>query len=382
MESAPAVDAPTSAAGLGPAIEILGLSKRFGSVVALDDVSLSVEPGELISLLGASGSGKSTLLRLIAGFDQPSAGQIMLHGQEVTHLSPAERDLGMVFQNYALFPHLTVGKNIEYGLRRRRWDRERRAARVQEMLERMRLDQFADRYPHELSGGQQQRVAIARALAFSPRVLLMDEPLGALDKALRENLLGEIRRVHREFSTTIIYVTHDKEEALVLSDRIAVMNAAQLQVCDRVETLFLRPPSEFVARFVAGANIVPLTMSGESDAAAPVFVSRDDDSVMVVDARRRRHRVLMPDAARQRDTLSLAIRPASLTVVPDDDAALLQIPAVVDEVTFAGDSFQIAATVQPQGVRVGLRVALAVGRQVNDGDQVMLGADPSELVVV
>src|SRR5699024_2647664 len=183
---------------------------------------------------GPSGSGKSTLLKLLAGFEPATSGSVVFDGEDITMLSPAERECGMVFQNYALFPHLTVAANIEYGLKIRRWDKARRSARIEEMLELVGLTGYGERRPSELSGGQQQRVAIARALAYSPPLLLMDEPLGALDKALKQELLAEIRRVHREFSTTIFYVTHDREEALTLADRVALMSESPLVDCSPV----------------------------------------------------------------------------------------------------------------------------------------------------
>ena len=362
-----------------PAIEIRELTRAYGSTLALDSVDLTVRQGELISLLGASGSGKSTLLRLIAGFDQPTSGRIILHGREVGGLSPAQRDLGMVFQNYALFPHMTVAQNISYGLHRRRWKRDAVADRVTEMLDRMRLTPFRDRLPSELSGGQQQRVAIARALAFSPKVLLMDEPLGALDKALRENLLAEIRRVHREFNTTILYVTHDKEEALILSDRIAVMDGGRLQVCDTVESLFLTPPNEFIARFVSGANVLPLDDTG---GAGPLsVVSVGDDGIVIEDLRRRRHTVRA--GARPGGLPSLAVRPAALRIAaPDEDAIVFS--SRVEEKVFMGDVFQLAASTMGSGWpdRIMVRVPLEIGRRLTVGDEVLLGVDAVDAVAV
>jgi ABC-type Fe3+/spermidine/putrescine transport system ATPase subunit len=261
-----------------PAVRLEQVSRVFGSEYAVRDVSLDVAPGELICLLGASGSGKTTLLRMIAGFDAPTSGRILLGDKDVSRLAPADREIGMVFQNYALFPTMTVEKNVEYGLKMRGWKGRDRAARVEELLERMRLTGFARRRPTQLSGGQQQRVAIARALAYSPKLVLMDEPLGALDKALKQDMLAEIRQVHREFGATILYVTHDREEALTLADRVAIMRNSRLVTCTPVTDLFLDPPTAYAAEFFTGANLVDLDrLPGLSDAPGGVASVRPRD---------------------------------------------------------------------------------------------------------
>ena len=282
--------------------------------------------GELICLLGGSGSGKTTLLRLIAGFDSPSAGQIRLHGVDVSTLSPADREIGMVFQNYALFPHLTVARNIEYGLRMRGWHRGERATRVAEMVARMRLTGLEDRLPRQLSGGQQQRVAIARALAYSPQLLLMDEPLGALDKALKASLLQEIRRVHREFATTIIYVTHDQEEALILADRVVVLRESRMIACAPVRELYQYPPSGEVAQFFSAANLLPVTVTGDG-AGRRAEVSGGGG-----------HTVAIPPGLAAADLVA-AVRPADVRVGRTDTDWTL-VAEVVDTV-FLGDDLQV-----------------------------------------
>ncbi len=204
-------------------LDIQGLSKSYGETPALQEVSLQVRQGELLTLLGPSGSGKTTLLKVIAGFEAPTAGKVLLRGRDISRLSPARRGVGMVFQHYALFPHMTVAQNVGYGLKLRRVGRAERGRRVGEMLELLHLDGLEGRYPRQLSGGQQQRVALGRALAYDPEVILMDEPLGALDRALRLEMEEQIRGIHRELGATIVYVTHDQQEALALSDRIAIM---------------------------------------------------------------------------------------------------------------------------------------------------------------
>ena len=240
------------------ALELQAVGKTFGSTVALEDADLEVAPGEFVTLLGPSGSGKTTMLRLIVGFESPTSGRILLRGRDISRMSPAERDVGMVFQQYALFPHMTVADNIAYGLKVRGWSAADRSSRVGEMLELLRLSGFEKRYPRQLSGGQQQRVALGRALAYDPALILMDEPLGALDRTLRLEMEEEIRRLHRDLNATIIYVTHDQQEALALSDRIAIMRAGRILSIGAPEELYYRPANDFVAGFFANANLLPV----------------------------------------------------------------------------------------------------------------------------
>jgi putative spermidine/putrescine transport system ATP-binding protein len=237
-------------------LDVQALSKSYGGTMALERVDLQVRRGELLTLLGPSGSGKTTLLKVIAGFEAPTAGRVLLRGRDISRLSPARRGVGMVFQHYALFPHMTVAQNIGYGLRLRRTPRAVREGRVREMLELMRLGGMEERYPRQLSGGQQQRVALGRALAYDPEVILMDEPLGALDRALRIEMEEQIRGLHRDLGATIVYVTHDQQEALALSDRIAIMRAGRVASVGAPEQLYRRPADSFVAGFFANANLL------------------------------------------------------------------------------------------------------------------------------
>jgi putative spermidine/putrescine transport system ATP-binding protein len=237
-------------------LDIQELSKSYGDTVALEEVSLQVREGELLTLLGPSGSGKTTLLKVIAGFEAPTSGRVLLRGRDISRLSPARRGVGMVFQHYALFPHMTVAQNVGYGLKLRRVARAERERRVGEMLALLRLDGLQGRYPRQLSGGQQQRVALGRALAYDPEVILMDEPLGALDRALRIEMEEQIRGLHRELGATIVYVTHDQQEALALSDRIAIMRAGKAASVGAPEQLYRRPADSFVAGFFANANLL------------------------------------------------------------------------------------------------------------------------------
>lgn len=251
-----------------PGLELRSVVKRYGAVEAVRSVDLTVAKGEFLTVLGPSGSGKTTVLRMISGFTDVTEGQIMLAGRDVAQMSPAERGIGMVFQNYALFPHLNARENVEYGLKMRRWSKGDRAKRAEEMLELVGLSGMNKRLPRELSGGQQQRVALARALAFGPDLLLMDEPLGALDRELRVRMSGELRRIHAELGTTVVYVSHDREEALTLSDRIAIMVAGQVEAIDTPETLFTAPRSSFVASFFGGHNLIPARVLDSGSRAA------------------------------------------------------------------------------------------------------------------
>jgi iron(III) transport system ATP-binding protein len=238
-------------------IEIEGVTLAYGAEPVLRDIALAIPPGEFFALLGPSGSGKSTLLRLIAGFVQPSRGRVRIGGEDVADLPPWKRDVGMVFQNYALWPHLTVAQNVAFGLEERRWPRARIDARVHEMLELVGLAAFASRRPSQLSGGQQQRVAIARTLAIEPRVLLLDEPLSNLDAKLRASTGLELKRLQRKLGVTTVFVTHDQQEAMTIADRLAVLDRGVIQQAGTPRELYDAPVNRFVAEFVGSINLYP-----------------------------------------------------------------------------------------------------------------------------
>jgi putative spermidine/putrescine transport system ATP-binding protein len=239
-----------------PAIRFDKVSRHFGEVKAVDQADLEIRDGEFFSMLGPSGSGKTTCLRMIAGFDRPTSGNIFLYGQDVSNLPPYERDVNTVFQDYALFPHMSVGDNIAYGLMVKKVPKPDRMKRVDEMLELVRLSGFAGRKPSQLSGGQRQRVALARALINNPKVLLLDEPLGALDLKLRQQMQVELKSIQKRVGITFIFVTHDQEEALTMSDRIAVFNEGKIQQIGTPAEIYERPASPFVAGFVGTSNLV------------------------------------------------------------------------------------------------------------------------------
>jgi spermidine/putrescine ABC transporter ATP-binding subunit len=281
-------DALTGTSGARDTVTLAGLEKRYGSTRALDGVSLAVAPGEFFTLLGPSGCGKTTTLRSVAGFVTPDAGEVAIDGRIVTRVPPHLRRVGMVFQHYALFPHRTVAQNVGFGLRMQRMEKPEIARRVAEALALVQLPGHGDRYPAQLSGGEQQRVALARALVTRPAVLLLDEPLGALDKKLRDHMKIELKRLQREVGITTIYVTHDQEEALTMSDRIAVMHRGRVEQIASPRALYEAPATAFVAGFIgninllsgraAGANVVDcggakLAATGEAPAGAAVALA-------------------------------------------------------------------------------------------------------------
>jgi putative spermidine/putrescine transport system ATP-binding protein len=249
----------------GPvSLTLAGVSKSFGPVQALKPLDLDIRPGELMALLGPSGCGKTTTLRIVAGFELPDTGTVFIGDRDMTELPPNKRGLGMVFQNYSLFPHMTVGENVAFGLKMHGVSAPERAHRVREMLGIVRLDGFEARHAHQLSGGQQQRVALARSLVTRPSVLLLDEPLGALDKNLREGMQFELRELQRRLGITTVLVTHDQEEALTMSDRIAVMNAGEVVQVDSPTEVYERPRTRFVSEFLGTANVLTGTVEGRA----------------------------------------------------------------------------------------------------------------------
>lgn len=282
------------------------VSKHYGTLRAADEVELEVREGEFVTFLGPSGSGKTTTLQIVAGFTKPTSGEVLIDGEPVT-APPHKRDIGMVFQNYALFPHMTAADNVGYPLKVRRTSKEERRRRVNEALDMVGLADVGDRYPNQLSGGQQQRVALARALIFRPRIVLLDEPLGALDKKLREHLQLEIKRIQHELGITMIYVTHDQEEALVMSDRIAVFNEGRIQQVGTTDEIYERPASLLVADFIGDSNIFQGSLkdndgtryiaSGEFRFKIPADASpRIGDEPVALVVRPERLRILGPEA--------------------------------------------------------------------------------------
>ena len=257
-------------------IEIRNLAKSFGAVKAVDGVDLDINSGEFLTLLGPSGSGKTTVLRMIAGFETPDSGSVKLNGKDITYLPPYERDVNTVFQDYALFPHMDVISNIEYGLRVKGVEKKERREKASRALDQVRLSGYENRKPNQLSGGQRQRVVLARALVNRPSVLLLDEPLGALDLKLRQQMQIELKELQREVGITFIFVTHDQEEALTMSDRIAVFDKGKIQQLDKPSTIYERPSNEFVAGFVGISNLISGKAAEEIIGQAGTFTVRPE----------------------------------------------------------------------------------------------------------
>ena len=306
------------------AITLDGISKRFESVVAVDDVSLEVRSGEFFSLLGPSGCGKTTSLRMIAGFERPDAGRILIGDADVTQTPPHRRPVNTVFQNYALFPHLSVEQNVAFGLRFTNVPKDEGRGRVAEVLELVRLGGYGERRPHQLSGGQQQRVALARALVLSPSVLLLDEPLGALDAKLRRGLQIELKSIQRDVGITFLYVTHDQEEALTMSDRLAVMHGGRLRQLGSPREVYEEPATAFVADFLGVSNLMPGTGEGGGR------VTVDGVSLEA------RHGDL-----EARGEVRLTIRPERVAIEPSDAAGANRLPATISELVYLGSTTQV-----------------------------------------
>ncbi|ABR64230.1 polyamine ABC transporter ATP-binding protein [Sinorhizobium medicae] len=305
------------------------LAKRYGDFIALAETDLTVTEGEFLTLLGPSGSGKTTLLSLIAGLSRPDHGAVMIGKTDVTYSAPHSRDIGVVFQNYALFPHMTILENIAFPLKMRKVGAEEARKRAQEALEMIRLPHIAQRYPRELSGGQQQRVALARCMVYRPSIILMDEPLGALDKKLREHMQLEIKRIHRELGATIIYVTHDQEEAMTMSDRICLMNSGKIEQLGTPADLYFRPKTLFVADFLGESNLLPAT------------AGRSQGELMNVEIGPQRvaAQALANNEVSVGDAIHIMIRPQNLTI--EKAEAKDRISAIVSDVMVTGSLTKI-----------------------------------------
>ncbi len=362
--------------GTTPFIKIEGLSKRFGSFTAVDDVSLDIFKGELFGLLGGSGCGKTTLLRMLAGFETPTSGSIFIDGADMTHVPPYERPVNMMFQSYALFPHMSVEKNIAYGLKRDGVNRSEISDRVAEMLKMVELSEFGRRKPSQLSGGQRQRVALARALVKRPKVLLLDEPLAALDKRLREQTQFELMNIQDQLGVTFVVVTHDQEEAMTLSTRIAVMDAGRFIQIGEPAEIYENPASSFIANFIGSANLLP----------AKIVEHHGGVAVLEHSGSKRQFKVAT-DSTQVGDTPTLAIRPEKILI---DKAPLNQcdnqLQGTVREVAYLGkistyrvetDIGEIIEVTAPNQVR-----PTGVGHKIDWDDSVHLGWNADSAVLL
>jgi spermidine/putrescine transport system ATP-binding protein len=337
-------------------IEIVGVTKTFGTNTVVDDLDLSIGDGEFFSLLGPSGCGKTTTLRMVAGFERPTSGSIMLGGSEITHQAPAKRPLNMVFQDYALFPHLSVGENVAFGLKVKRLGKDERTERIASALSTMQLTGLADRRPSQLSGGQRQRVALARALVNRPQALLLDEPLGALDLKLRKEMQAELKEVHRVTGTTFLYVTHDQEEALTMSDRIAVMRDGRVEQLADPRTLYEQPSTAFVADFIGTSNLIILDRPATVESVLVSSLGEGERLTATVQA---------PVTAHQ---VQITVRPERISLHTDHGTALpdnhSRVRGQVRDVVYVGSTTHVSVDI-PTGER--LVVHVLSGNNALDG---------------
>jgi putative spermidine/putrescine transport system ATP-binding protein len=337
-----------------------GLSRHYGAVVALDNLDLTVQPGELIALLGPSGCGKTTTLRLLAGLEDADTGRINVGGRDITRLPASKRDMGMVFQAYSLFPHMTVQQNVAFGLRLRKISSAQRDRRALEMLELVELGTQADRYPHQISGGQQQRVALARALAIEPQVLLLDEPLSALDAKVRAQLRDQIRRIQLEVGITTLFVTHDQEEALAIADRVGVMRAGRLEQLAPPTEVYSRPATAFVAEFVGLSNRLAGTVSGTS--------------VSV-----RGHDLPLVDTATPAGPVTAIVRPEAVTLASDSTGESGPMTGTVIASTFLGATSRV--TVDLGDTTIMAQLPTSEATKLPAGSRVTLTIRPDPVLV-
>jgi spermidine/putrescine transport system ATP-binding protein len=356
--------------GAQPEIRLTGLTKLFGDVRAVDDLSLEIRPGEFFSLLGPSGCGKTTTLRMIGGFDLPTSGRIELRGTDVTNAPPDKRPLNMVFQSYALFPHLDVAGNIAFGLKRRGVEASEIRRRTSAILDLVHLAGYEKRHTNELSGGQQQRIALARALVNEPNVLLLDEPLGALDLKLRKRLQVELKRIQMDVGITFVYVTHDQEEALTMSDRIAVMSRGRIEQVGPPEDLYDRPATAFVADFIGTTNL----LSGAIEAVA------DDVAIVRLDSGDRCR--IAPEGRHAGQAVQISIRPEaiSLDADPEEVADATRMRATIEQVAYLGAAVQYQ--IRTTGGLAMTVLAGKAGPRFESGQSVRLAWLPAEALVI
>lgn len=345
-----------------PLVSLRNLNKHYGDFAAVDNISLDIKDGEFLTFLGSSGSGKSTTLSMLAGFETPSSGEILVNGQSLVNVPPHKRDIGMVFQRYSLFPHLSVRDNIAFPLAIRKLAAAERDKRVDAMLKLVQLEQFAHRRPSQLSGGQQQRVAIARALVYEPRILLMDEPLGALDKKLREDLQDELRQLHRRLGITIVYVTHDQEEAMRLSQRIAIFSHGKIVGLGSGYDLYQNPPNAFVASFLGNSNFLKLKAQGN---AAASFEGQSLSMRLTAGLHTDQDVLLM---VRPEKALALSVAQAISEPLP---SGWNEVAAKVVEVLFLGES-QTCSVVTSGGTSMTVKALSAAGMPLKAGDPVQV----------
>ena len=348
-----------------PAVEFLDIGMRFGETIALAEISLAIDEGAYLVLLGPSGGGKTTLLNILGGFLKPTSGHVKIYGQEITDVPAAKRPTATVFQDYALFPHMNISANVGFGLKMRKVSSVEREKRVTQVLEMVGLEHAAGHRVHQLSGGQRQRIALARALVVEPRVLLLDEPLGALDMKLRRQMQGELKTIQQRVGTTFVHVTHDQEEAMAIADTIVVMNHGSIEDIGPPERIYLRPATRFTATFMGESNILEGRIMATGDNV--VTVATD---LLTLD---------IPGTANSQNDVAISIRPEHLHITKGEQRVSLTQGCVVDT-GFLGTHRQCA--VQAKGVEYLIRVRLGQTQVVTPGDTVSLYVNPADAVLL
>ncbi|QNK47151.1 ABC transporter ATP-binding protein [Brevibacterium sp. PAMC23299] len=357
-------------------VEIKGAFKQFGANVVLNGIDLEVKQGELLTLLGPSGCGKSTTLNLIAGFLDPDRGEVHIKGNNVTKVPPYKRDLGMVFQTYSLFPHMTVYENLSFGLKLRKVGKAEQKKKISKALELVKMSGLENRYPRELSGGQRQRVAISRALVVEPELLLLDEPLSNLDAKLRHELRAEIKRLQKEIGVTTIFVTHDQEEALSMSDRVVVMNAGKIEQISTPTEIYNHPKTEFVFQFIGKSNCFEGNVSAIDKRKVAVKIGSD---ITHVD----KNNVMGNESdLKTGDEVKLYIRPEKLQIVSLDEKSSFPLDfhrAKISQMNYLGTSWEINVLIQGKSIQV---LTSAFDSSWQNGSEVLIGWSPSEVMLV
>jgi len=331
-------------------LEIKNLTKLYKNVAAVSDVSIDIIDGEFFTLLGPSGSGKSTILMMIAGFENPTSGTIFFQNKPINSVPPEKRNIGMVFQNYALFPHMTIFKNLAFPLKMRKTGKQEQKTKVREVLDLVQLSEYENRFPKQLSGGQQQRIALARALVFDPPVLLMDEPLGALDKKLREHMQLEIKHIQSQLKRTVIYVTHDQEEALVMSDRIMVMNEGVIQQLGTPDELYEKPANKFVAGFIGESNFIEGKV---------VDIKKDIITIQMNDESK--HKLCWDKDVTVGENVCFSIRPEKMIISNSEQQLENAFDGIIEEIIYIGETTRYK-------IIVGKEIIINV-REMNVGDR-------------